>query len=55
MLTDFPPVSMHQGDLFADQQQNPHDEVLMRVIDRINQGILGKVYFEPEAGTPGSG
>ncbi|WP_290438161.1 translesion error-prone DNA polymerase V subunit UmuC [Aeromonas caviae] len=45
MLTDFTPTSMHQGDLFADQQQDPRSEALMKVIDQINQGRLGKVYF----------
>ncbi|MGE6263318.1 translesion error-prone DNA polymerase V subunit UmuC [Aeromonas media] len=45
MLTDFIPTSMHQGDLFADQQQAPRGEALMKVIDQINQGRWGKVYF----------
>ncbi len=45
MLTDFTPTSMHQGDLFADRQQDPRSEALMKVIDLINQGRLGKVYF----------
>ncbi len=45
MLADFSPASMHQGDLFADRQQDPHSEALMKVIDKINQGRLGKVYF----------
>ncbi|MND21558.1 DNA polymerase IV [compost metagenome] len=45
MLADFTPASMHQGDLFADQQQDPRSEALMKVIDQINQGRLGKVYF----------
>ena len=34
-----------QGDLFADRQQDPRSEALMKVIDQINQGRLGKVYF----------
>ena len=45
MLADFSPASMHQGDLFADRQQDPRSEALMKVIDQINQGRLGKVYF----------
>ncbi|MNJ72905.1 DNA polymerase V subunit UmuC [compost metagenome] len=45
MLADFTPASMHQGDLFADRQQDPRREALMKVIDQINQGRLGKVYF----------
>ena len=45
MLADFTPASMHQGDLFADRQQDPRGEALMQVIDQINQGRLGKVYF----------
>ncbi|OLF19786.1 protein UmuC [Aeromonas sp. YN13HZO-058] len=45
MLADFTPTSMYQGDLFADQQQDPRSEALMKVIDQINQGRLGKVYF----------
>ncbi|WP_323936260.1 translesion error-prone DNA polymerase V subunit UmuC [Aeromonas caviae] len=45
MLADFIPTSMHQGDLFADRQQDPRSEALMKVIDQINQGRLGKVYF----------
>lgn len=45
MLADFTPASMHQGDLFADQQQDPRGEALMKVIDQINQGRWGKVYF----------
>ena len=45
MLADFIPVGMQQGDLFADQQQTPRSEALMQVIDKINQGRLGKVYF----------
>lgn len=45
MLADFTPVGMLQGDLFTDQQQAPRSEALMQVIDKINQGPLGKVYF----------
>ena len=43
MLADFTPTSMHQGDLFADRQQDTRSEALMKVIDQINQGRLGKV------------
>lgn len=45
MLSDFTPAGMQQGDLFTDQQQTPRSEALMQVIDKINQGRLGKVYF----------
>ncbi|WP_323964231.1 DUF4113 domain-containing protein [Aeromonas hydrophila] len=45
ILADFTPASMHQGDLFADQQQDPRSEALMKVIDQINQGRLGRLYF----------
>ncbi|HHQ4530594.1 TPA: translesion error-prone DNA polymerase V subunit UmuC [Aeromonas hydrophila] len=45
MLTDFSPIGMQQGDLFATEQQSPRSEALMQVIDKINQGRLGKVYF----------
>jgi DNA polymerase V len=45
MLADFTPTAMQQGDLFADEQQAPRSEALMQVIDKINQGQLGKVYF----------
>ncbi|MNP36497.1 DNA polymerase V subunit UmuC [compost metagenome] len=45
MLADFTPSSMLQGDLFADRQQDPRSEVLMKVIDQINQGRWGKIYF----------
>ena len=62
MLADFTPTSMHQGDLFADWQQDPRSEALMKVIDQINQGRLGKVgegwgrsTLPPGAGTPASG
>lgn len=45
MLADFTPADMQQGDLFAGEQQAPRSEALMQVIDKINQGRLGKVYF----------
>ncbi|WP_324044715.1 translesion error-prone DNA polymerase V subunit UmuC [Aeromonas caviae] len=45
MLADFTPADMQQGDLFAAEQQSPRSEALMQVIDKINQGRLGKVYF----------
>ena len=45
MLADFTPTNMQQGDLFAAQQQSPRSEALMQVIDKINQGRLGRVYF----------
>ncbi|MCX9133909.1 DUF4113 domain-containing protein [Aeromonas veronii] len=45
MLADFTPTNMQQGDLFAAQQQSPRSEALMQVIDKINQGRLGKVFF----------
>ncbi|MNC16579.1 DNA polymerase V subunit UmuC [compost metagenome] len=45
MLADFTPMGMQQGDLFAGEQQDPRSAALMQVIDRINQGRLGKVYF----------
>ncbi|MGN5130066.1 translesion error-prone DNA polymerase V subunit UmuC [Aeromonas hydrophila] len=45
MLADFTPTRMQQGDLFTAQQQSPRSEALMQVIDKINQGRLGKVYF----------
>ncbi|WP_421279846.1 translesion error-prone DNA polymerase V subunit UmuC [Aeromonas taiwanensis] len=45
MLADFTPANMQQGDLFAAEQQSPRSEALMQVIDKINQGRLGKVYF----------
>ncbi len=45
MLADFTPVSIQQGDLFTDQQHDPRSEALMQVIDKINQGRMGKVYF----------
>ena len=45
MLADFTPAAIQQGDLFASEQQDPRSEALMKVIDQINQGRLGKVYF----------
>lgn len=45
MLADFTPANMQQGDQFAAQQQSPRSEALMQVIDKINRGRLGKVYF----------
>lgn len=45
MLADFTPMGMQQGDLFACDQQAPRSEELMQVIDKINRGRLGKVYF----------
>ncbi|HDZ8828526.1 TPA: translesion error-prone DNA polymerase V subunit UmuC [Aeromonas dhakensis] len=45
MLADFTPMGMQQGDLFASDQQVPRSEALMQVIDKINRGRLGKVYF----------
>ncbi|WP_252372467.1 DUF4113 domain-containing protein [Aeromonas salmonicida] len=45
MLADFTPANMQQGDLFAAEQQSPRSEALMQVIDKINHGRLGKVYF----------
>lgn len=45
MLADFTPANMQQGDLFAAEQQSPRSEALMQVIDKINQGRLGSVYF----------
>jgi len=45
MLADFTPIGMQQGDLFAGERQAPRSEALMQVIDKINRGSLGKVYF----------
>ncbi|MGN5290415.1 DinB/UmuC family translesion DNA polymerase [Aeromonas sp. 11P] len=45
MLADFSPKGMQQGGLFGSEQQDPRSDALMQVIDRINQGRLGKVYF----------
>jgi len=51
MLADFIPIGMQQGDLFAGEQQAPHSEALMQVIDKINRGNLGKVYFGARGGS----
>ncbi|MDM5067288.1 DUF4113 domain-containing protein [Aeromonas salmonicida] len=51
MLADFTPIGMQQGDLFAGEQPAPHSEVLMQVIDKINRGSLGKVYFGARGGS----
>ncbi|HHO0771168.1 TPA: translesion error-prone DNA polymerase V subunit UmuC [Aeromonas hydrophila] len=45
MLADFTPMGMQQGDLFAGDQQATRSEALMQVIDKINRGRLGNVYF----------
>jgi hypothetical protein len=45
LLADFTPANLQQGDLFVAQPQSPRSEALMQVIDKINQGRLGKVYF----------
>lgn len=45
MLADFTPASIQQGDLFAEQPQDPRRDALMQVIDKINQGRMGKIYF----------
>lgn len=45
MLADFIPAHMQQGNLFAAEQQSPRSEALMQVIDKINHGRLGKIYF----------
>ncbi|MGY3959570.1 translesion error-prone DNA polymerase V subunit UmuC [Aeromonas popoffii] len=45
MLSDFTPTGIQQGDLFINEQQDPRSDALMQVIDRINQGRMGKVYF----------
>jgi DNA polymerase V len=45
MLADFTPTGIQQGDLFINEQQDPRSDALMQVIDRINQGRMGKVYF----------
>lgn len=41
----FTPANMQQGDLFAGKPQTQRSEALMQIIDKINQGRLGKVYF----------
>ncbi|MBL0492940.1 DUF4113 domain-containing protein [Aeromonas veronii] len=45
MLAGFTPNNIPQGDLFAREPQGPRSNALMQVIDNINQGGLGKVYF----------
>lgn len=52
MLADFTPTSMHQWDLFTNDLQSPRSEALMQVIDQINQGRLGKVYFAARGRDP---
>lgn len=52
MLADFTPTSMHQRDLFTNDLQSPGSEALMQVIDQINQGRLGKVYFAARGRDP---
>ncbi len=52
MLADFTPTNMQQGDLFAAQPQSPRSEALMQVIDKINQGRLGRSISRPVAATP---
>ncbi|MFM5129455.1 hypothetical protein ACET9N_19095 [Aeromonas veronii] len=46
---------MQQSDLFAAQQQSQRCEELMQVIDKLNQGRLGKVYFAAAAEIAKSG
>lgn len=45
MLADLTPESMQQGDLFTVEFQTQHNDALMQVIDKINKGLLGEVYF----------
>jgi len=45
MLTDFSPLGMQQGDLFVAAPQSQRSGALMQVIDKINQGGLGKIFF----------
>ncbi|KFN19079.1 translesion error-prone DNA polymerase V subunit UmuC [Aeromonas bestiarum] len=45
MLADFTPTGIQQGDLFINEQQDHRSDALMQVIDRINQGRMGKIYF----------
>ncbi len=52
MQADFTPTSMHQGDLFTNDLQSTRSEALMQVIDQINQGRLGKVYFAARGRDP---
>lgn len=48
------PISMHQGDLFANRQQGPRSKTQMKVIDQIHGG-LGKIYFAARGITVWSG
>ncbi|AXB03947.1 translesion error-prone DNA polymerase V subunit UmuC [Aeromonas caviae] len=45
MLADFTPIGSQQGDLFDHHQHKPRSQDLMQMIDRINQGRLGKIHF----------
>ncbi len=45
MLVDFSPKGTQQWGPFGKEQHDPRSDALMQVIDRINQGRLGKVYF----------
>lgn len=45
MLADFTPAAIQQGDLFTDEQQVTRSEAQMQVIDKINQGRMGKVWL----------
>ncbi|MFQ2793032.1 DUF4113 domain-containing protein, partial [Aeromonas caviae] len=44
-LADFTPIGSQQGDLFDHHQHKPRSQDLMQMIDRINQGRLGKIHF----------
>lgn len=52
MLADFSPANLQQADLFASELPSLRSQALMTVIDRINQGRLGKVYFAGRGCTP---
>lgn len=41
---------MHQGELFADHQQDPRNEALMQVINSIHQGQIGRSTSRSVAG-----
>jgi len=45
MLNDFSPTRVAQLSLFDDHAPRPGSEALMKVVDKINQGSLGKVWF----------
>lgn len=45
MLACFQPANQQLGDLFTTEQQDACSEALMQVVDKINSGRLGKVYF----------